>query len=137
MHPQLAINVLSLAPAAFAEHVGLVARIGAGAITPDVGQLDDLSSAQVARLIHDAGLKAAALVQVSDYVYGDRGLPCRAVPGDGALPLDTLLGGIIRSGFTGIYDLEIIGPRLAAEGVENGLIRAAKHVGNILDEQNG
>ena len=65
----------------------------------------------------DAAIAAAAphtaLVQVSDYVYGDRGLPCRAVPGDGALPLDPLLGAVAKSGFSGTYDLEIIGPRLA------------------------
>lgn len=267
MYPRLSVNVLSLAPAAFGQQVEAVARIGAPAITPDVGQLDKLSAAQAARMIGDAGLKAAALthrafgfsyavetqaaqqrlarsidyadrigtativlttggrgglswneaarcfteaiapcavqakaagialgieptshlyadasiahslrdcvvlaraadisvtvdlfacwvdadieaaiaeagpqialVQVSDYVYGDRGLPCRAVPGDGALPLNKLLGAVIESGFSGTYDLEIIGPRLAEEGTENGLIRAAQHVGNILDGLNG
>ena len=89
----------------------------------------------------DAAIAAAAphtaLVQVSDYVYGDRGLPCRAVPGDGAIPLDRLLPALVQSGFTGGFDLEIIGPRLQAEGEEVGLHRAAAAVGAILDKANG
>ena len=261
MHPRLSINLLSLAPAAFAQQVETVARIGARALTPDVGQMDGLTATQAARLIQDAGLKAAALthrafgfddaaeaqerlarsidyaheigaasivmttggrgtfswseatkrfaeamapcavqakaagialgieptshlyadaslvhrlsdcaalaraagiavtidlfacwmdadietaiadaapltalVQVSDYVYGDRALPCRAVPGDGASPLDRLLPAIVSAGFAGTFDLEIIGPRLQSEGVENGLTRAANAIGGILTQ---
>ena len=74
------------------------------------------------------------LIQVSDYVYGDRGLPCRAVPGDGALLFDQLVPAIIRSGFNGWFDLEIIGPRLQAEGTEAGLLRAAKAMGLLLKD---
>jgi sugar phosphate isomerase/epimerase len=74
-----------------------------------------------------------ALVQVSDYVYGDRGLPCRAVPGDGAIPLERLLPAIVHGGFRGYFDLEILGPRLQAEGVEIGLGRAGSIVGKLLD----
>ena len=88
----------------------------------------------------DADIEAAiaaagphtALVQVSDYVPGDRALPCRAVPGDGAIPLDRLIPAIVQSGYRGWFDLEVIGPRLLAEGEEAGLRRAAKTVGEIL-----
>lgn len=55
---------------------------------------------------------------------GDRGLPCRAVPGDGAVPLERLVRLILASGFRGPFDLEIIGPQLEAEGREAGLRRA-------------
>lgn len=79
-----------------------------------------------------AAAPLAALVQVSDYVYGDRGLPCRAVPGDGAIPLNQLLPAIVRAGFKGYFDLEIIGPRLQAEGVQQGLSRAAANVSRWL-----
>jgi sugar phosphate isomerase/epimerase len=262
MHSHISINVLSLALAAFDQQVEAVARIGARAITPDIGQLGDVSSAQAARLIGDAGLHAAALthrafgfgdaaetqaarerleqsidfanaigapaivmttggrgafnwsdaakrfaegiapcaatahkagiklgieptshlyadasiahrlsdctaiarqanisvvidlfacwtdsnideaitaaapiaslVQISDYVYGDRGLPCRAVPGDGAVPLERLIPAIVEAGFRGTFDLEIIGPRLEAEGAEIGLKRAADVIGRTL-----
>jgi sugar phosphate isomerase/epimerase len=262
MHPHISINVLSLAPAAFDQQVEAVVRIGARAITPDIGQLGDVSPTHAARLISDAGLHAAALthrafgfvdaaetqaarerlersidyanaigapaivmttggrgalnwgdavtrfaegvapcatiaqkaginlgveptshlyadasiahrlsdcnaiaqqanisvvidlfacwtdsnidkaitaaapitslVQVSDYVYGDRGLPCRALPGDGAVPLERLVPAIVEAGFRGTFDLEIIGPRLEAEGAEIGLKRAAVVVGRLL-----
>ncbi|WP_052223475.1 sugar phosphate isomerase/epimerase family protein [Novosphingobium malaysiense] len=76
----------------------------------------------------------APLVQVSDYVYGDRALPCRAVPGDGVMGWDGLIPKIVHAGFTGWFDLEIIGPRLQAEGQEQGLRRAAQVVGALLEE---
>jgi sugar phosphate isomerase/epimerase len=85
----------------------------------------------------DAALDAAAplspLVQVSDYVYGDRGLPCRAVPGDGVIPWERIVHRLTAAGFTGWFDLEIIGPRLQQEGHEQGLIRAAERMGQWLE----
>ena len=56
------------------------------------------------------------LVQVSDYVLGDRALSCRAVPGDGVIPLERIIGWILEAGFTGAFDLELIGPRIDKEG---------------------
>ncbi len=101
-----------------------------------IGVMIDLfacwTDADIDAAIDDAG-STIALVQVSDYVYGDRGLPCRAVPGDGAIPLDRLIPGIGRAGFTGWFDLEIIGPRLAAEGADAGLRRAAAYIGQLLE----
>jgi sugar phosphate isomerase/epimerase len=76
----------------------------------------------------------ASLVQVSDYVYGDRGLPCRAVPGDGNIPLDRLIPAIVRAGYRGYFDLEIIGPRVQAEGEEIGLRRAGDFIGALIDQ---
>jgi sugar phosphate isomerase/epimerase len=73
-----------------------------------------------------------ALVQVSDYVYGDRCLPCRAVPGDGAIPLARLIPLIAQSGYKGYYDLEIIGPRLATKHLQPDLQRAAAAIGAML-----
>lgn len=74
------------------------------------------------------------LAQISDYVLGDRGLPCRAVPGDGAVPYERLIPLMVSVGFRGWYDLEIIGPRLQAEGQETGLKRAAAHIGRLLEQ---
>ena len=79
-----------------------------------------------------AAVPHAALVQVSDYVLGDRGLPCRAVPGDGAIPLARLLPLIHAAGYRGYYDIEVIGPRLETEGIEAGLRRAVAHVGQLV-----
>jgi len=82
--------------------------------------------------IADAGPEIV-LIQISDQVYGDRGLPCRAVPGDGVIPFERLIPAFAAAGFQGYYDLEIIGPRLQSEGQEKGLLRAAKHIANCLD----
>lgn len=100
-----------------------------------IGVMIDLFACWVDSDIESAIEKAAPicpLIQVSDYVYGDRGLPCRAVPGDGALPFGRLLPTIVRSGFRGWFDLEIIGPRLQGEGQATALERAAKNLSTML-----
>lgn len=73
------------------------------------------------------------LAQISDYVYGDRGLPCRAVPGDGAIPFERIVPLMVGAGFRGWWDLEIIGPRILAEGAEVALPRAAALIGGLLE----
>ena len=80
-----------------------------------------------------AACPISPVAQISDYVYGDRGLPCRAVPGDGAVPFERLVPLMVQSGFTGWWDLEVIGPRLQAEGEEAGLERAAAFIGGLLE----
>jgi sugar phosphate isomerase/epimerase len=72
------------------------------------------------------------LVQVSDYVLGDRTAPCRAVPGDGVIPLDRLLGDVLEAGYGGVFDIELVGPRIAAEGARAATERAAERVSEIL-----
>jgi sugar phosphate isomerase/epimerase len=77
-------------------------------------------------------LPLARLVQVSDYVLGDRSTPCRAVPGDGAVPLDRLLGQWLDLGYAGLFDLELTGPRIAHEGHRAAHARAAEALSDIL-----
>lgn len=72
------------------------------------------------------------LVQVSDYVLGDRGSPCRAVPGDGAIPLERLLGQVLDAGYEGAFDLELVGPRIAQEGHHAATARAATRLSEML-----
>jgi sugar phosphate isomerase/epimerase len=73
------------------------------------------------------------LVQVSDWVYGDRSLPARAVPGDGAIPLRQIIDWILGAGYDGAFDLELIGPRIEEEGAVAAARRAADNVSEILD----
>jgi sugar phosphate isomerase/epimerase len=77
-------------------------------------------------------LAITGLVQVSDYVLGDRTAPCRAVPGDGAIPLDRLIGDLLEAGYSGLFDLELVGPRIAAEGAFAASTRAAERLSQIL-----
>jgi sugar phosphate isomerase/epimerase len=72
------------------------------------------------------------LVQVSDYILGDRSLPARAVPGDGAVPLARLIRTILSTGYAGVFDIELIGPRIDAEGHLAAASRAARHTEMIL-----
>lgn len=72
------------------------------------------------------------LIQVSDYVYGDRGLPCRAVPGDGAIPLQRIFKWALDAGYAHGFDLELIGPRIEQEGRLQAVRRAAERVGEML-----
>jgi len=74
----------------------------------------------------------AGLVQVSDYVLGDRALPGRAVPGDGTIPLERLLGQLLELGYEGMFDLELLGPRIDEEGHRAATARAAERTGEIL-----
>jgi sugar phosphate isomerase/epimerase len=72
------------------------------------------------------------LVQVSDYVAGDRATPNRAVPGDGMVPNAWLIGELLDAGYRGVFDLELVGPRIAAEGGFAATRRAAENLSEIL-----
>jgi len=72
------------------------------------------------------------VIQVSDYVGGDRALPCRAVPGDGMIPLESIVSQALKSGYAGAFDLELIGPRIDQEGAALAVARAAQRVGQML-----
>ncbi|MGB8363806.1 MAG: hypothetical protein ACLQUZ_06235 [Rhizomicrobium sp.] len=74
-------------------------------------------------------LSKCRAVQFSDYVYGDRTIPERAVPGDGAIPLDRLVGWVLDAGYTGAFDMELGGPRIRAEGE----LAAARRVRRLYD----
>jgi sugar phosphate isomerase/epimerase len=72
------------------------------------------------------------LVQVSDYVYGDRCTPSRAVPGDGCMPLKRLLDWLLSDGFSGGFDLELLGPRIDKEGHFAAAQRAGEKTSELL-----
>ena len=54
--------------------------------------------------------RALEQIQLSDYVLGDRALPARAVPGDGAIPIESFLGQALAGGYAHGFDLELLGP---------------------------
>jgi sugar phosphate isomerase/epimerase len=71
-------------------------------------------------------------VQVSDFVIGSLTSPDRAVPGDGDIPLARLLGAIQALGYSGAYELEMVGPRIEAEGYASAITRGVATLGSIL-----
>lgn len=77
-------------------------------------------------------LPSTRLVQVSDYVLGDRSTPCRAVPGDGVVPLERQVGQLLELGYEGVFDIELTGPRITAEGHRAAFARAAENLSELL-----
>jgi sugar phosphate isomerase/epimerase len=83
---------------------------------------------ELARTLLRAGPRIAA-VQFADAVPGPPGRPPdggdRAVPGDGALDIAGFLGSALAAGYDGPFELEQVGPRIAAEGHGPAARRAA------------
>lgn len=78
------------------------------------------------------GVDTLRLVQVSDYAVGTLTTPARLVPGDGDIPLARILGDVLAAGFTGCFDLELIGPAIDAEGYEPAIGRSVAALTDLL-----
>jgi sugar phosphate isomerase/epimerase len=78
-------------------------------------------------------LPRTQLIQLSDYVLGDRALPGRAVPGDGTIPIERFVVHALANGYSHGFDLELIGPRIEQEGRLESAKRACGVVGAMLD----
>ena len=75
-----------------------------------------------------------AMVQVSDFKVGEDARMNRRVPGDGDMPLKWLIGEMLDAGYAGMFELEIIGPAITAEGSEPALRRAVDKMDAIFAE---
>jgi sugar phosphate isomerase/epimerase len=74
-----------------------------------------------------------SLVQVSDFVVGSLSTPDRAVPGDGDIPLERILAQVFAAGYQGPLDLELVGPRIEAEGYRAAIVRSVAYLDELLD----
>jgi sugar phosphate isomerase/epimerase len=85
----------------------------------------------------DATLRAGAdvlrLVQVSDYAVGTTSTPDRLVPGDGDIPLERILGQVLDTGYEGAFELELVGPRIEAEGYASAITRSVERTSELLE----
>lgn len=107
---------------ALAEMAGIDVCIDLPTCWTEAGLKDSISRA----------IPRCAVVQVADYVCGDRSLPARAVPGDGGIQLRRTFQWLLDAGYDGAFDLELIGPRIDREGRVAAVRRAAQNVGEIL-----
>ncbi|BBY59990.1 sugar phosphate isomerase/epimerase family protein [Mycolicibacterium sarraceniae] len=80
-----------------------------------------------------SALARTRLIQVSDYVLGDRALPARAVPGDGAIPIESVVAQVLADGYQFGFDLELLGPRIEAEGRLAAARRGCEVLSAMLD----
>jgi len=72
------------------------------------------------------------LVQLADAVPTSVSMPDRVVPGDGVVPLGWLIGQFAAAGYRGFFDVELLGPRIAAEGAWQAMTRGVRHVSALL-----
>ncbi len=90
------------------------------------------AEADVAGLVRGV-LPSVRLIQLSDYVLGDRALPARAVPGDGTIPIEPFLEQVLAAGYPYGFDLELIGPRIEREGPLAAARRACTTVARLRE----
>jgi sugar phosphate isomerase/epimerase len=79
-----------------------------------------------------ANRDALAHVQLSDFVIGSRCTPDRAVPGDGDIPLGRILAALVHAGYRGAFELELVGPRIEAEGYRSAIRRGVEYLERLL-----
>ena len=73
-------------------------------------------------------------MQVSDFRVGTLATPDRLVPGDGDIPIARILGDVLAAGYTGLFDLELIGPRIEDEGYDVAIPRAVDTLTAMLED---
>ena len=78
------------------------------------------------------GVDTLRLVQVSDYSVGTLSTPNRLVPGDGDIALERIIGDVLDAGYTGCFDLELIGPRIDEEGYPAAIRRSVDWLSEVL-----
>lgn len=78
-----------------------------------------------------------AVVQVCDAVTDAARPPApgdRAVPGDGNLAVDAFVEAALDGGYTGAFELELLGPRIEAEGYAAATRRAVERLDTLLEK---
>jgi sugar phosphate isomerase/epimerase len=81
---------------------------------------------------HHIGL--VSHVQLSDLQRGARSLPCRAVPGDGDVPLRAIVQWLLEAGYQGDFDIELSGPSIDRRGHFEAASTSARWLDALLAE---
>jgi sugar phosphate isomerase/epimerase len=77
------------------------------------------------------------LVQICDVRIGGLGKPSpggRVHIGEGELPLKRLMQDVLDAGYQGLFDLEVLGPSIEAEGYASALKRGVARASALLTE---
>lgn len=78
------------------------------------------------------GASAIGLVQVSDFAVGTETRLSRLVPGDGDIPLESVLGTLLDAGYDGVFDIEVLGPAIENEGYRASITRGVEWLSQCL-----
>jgi sugar phosphate isomerase/epimerase len=95
--------------------------------SPWVGVVLELNNAWIERDLYRnirERTDRIAIVQVSDFAVGTLAASDRVVIGDGDIPLRRICRALADAGYDGWWDLELLGPRIEAEGYESVVPRA-------------
>jgi sugar phosphate isomerase/epimerase len=112
------------------ESVDLAARFGLGVIMESNYCFKERG---LPGTVRRAGARLSR-VQVSDLVPPSTVIPDRAVPGDGVIPLAALVRLVVDAGYAGPFELEMLGPRIEAEGYEAACRRGVTALSRVLAE---
>lgn len=103
-----------------------------------LGLVADFSNCWMERDLRETLQRAAphiTLVQIGDVVIGGPGKPSpggRVHIGEGELPVQRLLQDVLDTGYSGLFDLEVLGPVVEAEGYEMALRRGVDRASALL-----
>lgn len=64
------------------------------------------------------------VAQVSDFQVGEAARLNRRVPGDGDMPLEWMLGSLLDAGYQGLFEIEVVGPKIEEEGYPGAIRRS-------------
>jgi sugar phosphate isomerase/epimerase len=101
----------------------------------DVGVCMELNACWAERALATTirdGIDRIHLVQVSDFKVGTVASSQRLVPGDGDIPMARILGDLVAAGYSGFFELELIGDAIAAEGYDAAIPRAVAALDALL-----
>jgi sugar phosphate isomerase/epimerase len=78
-----------------------------------------------------AGASRFAVFQIADLAFAGPVLE-RLVPGDGEIPIGSMMTAALAAGFAGPFEIEIIGSAIEHEGYEGAVRRSYQHLEGIL-----
>ena len=83
-------------------------------------------------LVHEH-IDLVALVQIGDYKLGTFDTPNRCAIGDGDIPVERLMGMMLEAGYQGVFELEILGSKIEAEGYRAPIVRSLERATEMLE----
>jgi sugar phosphate isomerase/epimerase len=101
----------------------------------DIGICVDFYSSWYERGLAELVRKNAdllTLVQICDFKIGTLDTPNRCAIGEGDIPVERLIGTMLDAGYEGVFELEILGPRIEAEGYRAPIQRSVERASEIL-----
>jgi sugar phosphate isomerase/epimerase len=83
-------------------------------------------------LVHKQ-IDLVGLVQICDYKLGTFDMPNRSVIGEGDIPVERLIGLMLEAGYSGPFDLEILGPRIEEAGYRASIASSLQRASEMLE----